>query len=106
MLTNEQLNDQYNELKILYFKTHFLNKNIHTAIYKSLEDSVITLTAAQAKFILTLDCLKILKHNKKFFNKLTPESQTEIRILIIILRKITKNIDDILRPIAQGMQED
>lgn len=94
----------YNEFKTKFFKQHFLNKNITQAAYETIRSALLSLTADYFQFVMIEDCLSAIRKDKSYFSKLSKKTQRTIRIFIIGLKSISKEIFNILEPISQGME--
>lgn len=104
MTEYEQFKTLIKEVQVRYFKNHFINKNIDIGMYESTEEIILELSGTAIKISLLIDCLCTIRKNKNYFQKLDKACQKRIKINIIGLKVIRKELDNILKPIIQGLQ--
>lgn len=104
MTSKEEFETHYKKYRTEYFKKHFVDKNINEAIYETSGNIILKLTAILTEISMLTDCLCTLKSNKKFFSKFDSDCKRRFKINIIGLKSISKELDNILRPILEGLE--
>lgn len=100
----EQFEKLIKEARVRYFKKHFVSKNIDTAMYESNKEIILELASTSVKISILIDCLCIIRKNKNYFLKLDNDCQKRVKTNIIGLKVIHKELDNILKPILEGLQ--
>lgn len=105
MTSKEEFEAHYKKYRTKYFKKHFVGKNINEAIYETSSNIILKLTAILTEIGMLTDCLCTLRSDKKFFSKLDSDCKRRFRINIIGLKTISKELNNILKPILEALQE-
>ncbi len=101
MVTIEETRKAYNKYLKEFFLKNFAGKPPEIAIAETVERAIINLTKVFTNFMYIRDCCSAIKKDKLYFNKMTPENQKNLRITIVGLWAICREIDKILKPFAE-----
>ena len=105
-MDEEMFIKKLNQANDIYFKKHFLNQDINTAISEAMTEGLKVLLKAYAKFVFLENSICRIKNNKKFWKTLDIETKVTVKLALNGVKKINKVIQNILVPISEGMEMD
>lgn len=106
MTKQEQFEKLYKKHRVKYFEKYFIGNNINKAIYEASKDVILELTVVLIRINTLIDCLCILRSDKNYFSQLDADCKRRFRTNIIGLKSIRRSLNDILKSILKGLQEE
>ncbi|MCM1266139.1 MAG: hypothetical protein NC200_08070 [Candidatus Gastranaerophilales bacterium] len=75
MTRQKEFEQTYKHFRTMYFKKHFIDKDIRDAMYETSKEIITDTLSLYTKVCMLIECLSVLKGDKAFLNKLDDETK-------------------------------
>lgn len=105
MYTKEDVEKTMKGIAKTYFEEHFLGKNVDYILYEVSRKVMLKLASILGQFQVLNICLRAIRSNTPYFEKLDSETQERLEVTISALDYMAEKIEELLIPNLEALKE-